>query len=109
MAAKRESRRYTAEAAAVRVSWLATADASAEAVGDWDVKVEAIASAVLAVVARGAKLSFGPGYGGGGVYVTVYDGDAKTARLCRDSVELDEFVFEIARAARGSRRPGVEE
>src|SRR4051812_17753244 len=88
---------FTAEAAAKKMQWNLSNDASAETVGEWDVKLEQLGKAVLAVLSAGDAIMFGVSVDGNSISVTVYSGERKTRKWVSDSIDLDDTTALILR------------
>jgi hypothetical protein len=83
-----------------RIEWFATSsDASALSIGEWDVKTEVLAAAILGVLSRGDAITFGSSMDGGAISVTIYSGDSKQRKWVNDSMELDDLLAVVARHA----------
>lgn len=100
MAGSKSRRSYTAQQGQERRDWFGTADASAEAVGQWDIKDEALAAAVLGILGAGDAVMFSVTQDGWAVGVTVYSGDSKARKWVTDSIEFDDLMISIARRAK---------
>lgn len=105
MVRNRAQQRHTAESAAKLRDWFASADASPEGIGDWDMKTQLLSDTVMQTLAMGSAIMFGVSMSGDAVSVTVYVGEAKHRKWVSDSVELEDYlgvVLERARAARNN-------
>ena len=102
MSNSKSRRAYTAKQTQERRDWFGTADASAEAVADWDIKIEQFAAAVLGVLGAGDAIMFGVSMSGDAVGVTIYSGESKSRKWVTDSIEFDDLMALIARRARPS-------
>lgn len=100
MATNKPRRTYTAQQGQVRRDWFGTADASAEAVGGWDIKEQALAAAILGILGAGDAVMFSVTQDGWAVGVTVYSGDSKARKWVTDSIEFDDLMINIARRAK---------
>jgi hypothetical protein len=83
-----------------KIEWFATSsDSSALNVGDWDVKTDVLAAAVLGVLSCGDAITFGTSLDAGAISVTIYSGDSKIRKWVNDSLELDDLLALVAKRA----------
>jgi hypothetical protein len=85
----------TPEAVQAAVSWFASADAGVDGVASWDLKEELLTTAVLGMLSTGRGIMFGTGLSGTAVSVTIYEGDAKSRKWVKDSIELENVLLLI--------------
>lgn len=103
MAAGRNSRSNPADTRRKHIDWFLSSDESVQAIANWDLKVEALASAVVQVLAAGDAIMFGVSLAGDAVSVTIYSGERKSRKWVTDSIELDDLMIAIASRGRLSQ------
>jgi hypothetical protein len=94
--------RYTHEETLKRREWNLSSNASAESVGDWDIKPEPFIEGILQLLASGTAVMLGSTMSGGAISITLYQGDEKQRRYVTDAIEWDDVWFSICQQARGN-------
>lgn len=85
----------TPDGAVQALGFFASVDATAEKVGQWDIKTEVMVAAVLGLVGSGRSIAFYTAWHGESVNIRIYEGDAKDDKGARDSVEFDTLMQAI--------------
>ena len=83
-----------------RIDWFRTANSGTEGIGEWDIKQEQMADAILSLLASGCAIMLGVTSDGGAVSVTIYSGDVKTRKYVTDAIELDDCLAAVVATAR---------
>lgn len=104
MARSNRQRSYTAEEAVKKSIWNLSADASAEAVLDWDIKTELLTEAIQQVLSAGDAILFGTRYDGGAISVTILSGDSKTRKWCDDALQFEDVLGMIVAQGKAAQR-----
>jgi hypothetical protein len=96
----RNSRGQQQQARRKQIDWFQSSDESVATVANWDLKIEALASAVVQVLAAGDAIMFGVSLAGDAISVTIYSGESKSRKWVSDSIELDDLMATIAQRGR---------
>lgn len=70
-------------------------NSTAERVGLWDIRAEALAGAVLGLVGAGYSVGFYTQWHGEAIVIRIYKGEGKDDHLARDAVEFMALVDAI--------------
>lgn len=96
----RKPRPYALGDVVSTAGWFGSSNESVDSVGEWDLKSQTLAEAILGVLAAGSAIMFGVSLAGDAVSVTIYTGDTKQRKWVTDAVELDDLMAAIWRRGR---------